>query len=663
MMLSFDTVLRRWWRNAEKHPDLPRQLELPELPDPPDEPWQSHLHDAGVPNHLSYPSTTLGRILDQTADRFGDNEALLYNHHRWTYRELLAAVNRMAGGLALLGVRRGERVLMVLPNCPEFVIAFLAIQKLGAIVVNAGPLMGRDDLQTVVAMTNPRVAIGLDLLAPTLHFAARGSTLEHFVFVSLQIYQPMLKRLGYQLKLWHSREGAVKGIGQIMLGDLLDRAPSRPPTVEPDINAVAVLQATGGTTGTLKLAQLTHRSLLANAMQVSVWESAHEGQERCFAVVPMFHVYGLTLCLVSSIFTGSAIILMTRFSAAEMLELIRRHKPTICPIVPAICDAISDLLEKEQAPNGDKTPALSTLRLCISGAAPLSRETAERFQRLTGATVVEGYGLTEASPVTHAGLPHDYRVGSIGMPVCDTRAKIVDFDDPSHEMPIGEPGELLISGPQLMTGYFANPEQTAKALIKDRHGDTWLRTGDVARMDADGFFYILDRKKDMIIRSGMKVYPGKVERVLKLHQAVREAAVVGRADPHHTERVVAVIAPLPEEDQRKQLTDELRALCREHLAPYEVPQAIEFVEKLPRSALGKLLKRELRKEPALRAEDSISEDASHDLTHAERDALAPLPAEQTSPSATTPPGDARPSTPPGNGNGNGNGLAKNHRRW
>lgn len=595
-MLSLDTVWRRWWKNNERGPVM-RVADMPAALDPPDEsPWLAHLDRANIPRHLNYPSTTLGRILDQSADRFGDTEALLYNHHRWTYRELLAGVNRMAGGLARLGVRRGERVLMVLPNCPEFVIAFLAIQKLGAIVVNAGPLMGLDDLQAVVNMTNPRVAIGLDLLAGTLHSACCGSTVEHLVYVSLQTYQSVLKRLGYQIKLWQTREAGACKLQHILLSELMENSPARPPTVAADPDSVAVLQPTGGTTGTLKLAQLTHRSLLANAMQVSVWETAKQGQERVLAVLPMFHVYGLTLCLVTSIFTAGTIILMTRFNAVEMLDLIRRHRPTICPIVPAICDAISNLLEKEQhAESPGAQPLKGDLRLCISGAAPLSLQTAERFQKLTGAIVVEGYGLTEASPVTHAGLPTDVRIGSIGIPMPDTRVRIADLDDPSRDVPPGETGELLINGPQIMAGYFANREQTKKVLLTDTRGDVWLRTGDVGRMDADGFFYLMDRKKDMIIRSGLKVFPIKVERVLRMHEKVTDVAVIGRPDPQHTERVVAVIAPAPEGGEQSALAEELRALCRAHLAPYEVPQEFEFVGQLPRSALGKLLKRELRK--------------------------------------------------------------------
>jgi long-chain acyl-CoA synthetase len=561
-------------------------------------PWVETLERAGIPRTLQYPATTLGRLLDQTADRFGDATAIVYNESRWSYRELLARVNRMAGGLASLGVRRGERVLMVLPNCPEFVITFFAIQKLGAVAVNVGPLMGVDDLKQVIAMTTPRVAVGLDLQAPALAHVGDHSTLEHWVWVSLQGYQPVFKRLGYQFKLWHHRNGSASTAQHMLLNELLEHAPSRPPTVEPDAARPAVLQATGGTTGTLKLAELTHRSLLANTTQVATLMGCRPGQERVLAVLPMFHVYGLTTCMMSGVYSAATMILSTRFNADETLELLREHRPTIFPLVPAICDAISDRLERENRV-GDGFSSLSDLRLCLSGAAPLPAATAERFERLTGAKVIEGYGLTEASPVTHANLPDKARAGSIGLPMPDTRVRVVDLEDPARDVPVGQVGEMLICGPQIMRGYFANAEHTARALFTDDEGRTWLRTGDLARYDEDGFFYIVDRRKDMIIRSGLKVYPNKVEKVLRTHAKVADAAVVGRPHPVHTETVVAVLAMNDgPPDDTGPLCDELRALCREHLSPYEVPEEFEFVAELPRSPLGKLLKRELRKAPA-----------------------------------------------------------------
>jgi len=568
-----------------------------------EDPWLARLDEAGIPRSLVYPSTTLGRMLDQTAERFADATALVYAEKNWNYRELLSEVNRLAGGLARLGVRRGDRIVVTLPNCPEYVFCFFAIQKLGAVVVNAGPLMGSDDLEQLLTMTAARVVIGLDLQAPLLGRVGKDSTVEHWVWVSLAFYQSVFKRLGYQLKLWHERDGANRNsvrTHHVTFAALMEDAPSRPPTVDPGMDATAVLQPTGGTTGGLKLVQLSHRNLLCNATQMSVWVNGRLGQERTMAVLPMFHVYGLTTGLINTVYIGGQILMMTRFEPEPLLNMIERHKPTIFPLVPAICDGISDFIEKEPRPL-----PLASVRLCISGAAPLTQGTAERFERLGGTRVIEGYGLSEASPVTHVNLPGKSRFGSIGLPMPDTFCRIVEFDENGeksgrfHDVRTGEAGELLISGPQVMSGYFANPAQTRIALVTDPDGRAWLRTGDVARMDEDGYFHIVDRKKDMIIRSGLKVYPAKVEKVLRMHERVLDAGVIGRPDPVHTEEVVAFVVPAGGVEDRDALAEELRRFCRKHLAPYEVPQRVEFAESLPRSALGKLLKRELRLRPPL----------------------------------------------------------------
>ena len=625
MIHPIDSI-RRWWKTGSQPPEGEAPAGEAGLngdgsgdghpaPAPAGEgPWLQQLDRADIPRSLVYPTTTLGRIVDHAADRFGDATAVVYGTTRWTYSELLSQVNRTAGGLASLGVRRGDRVLLTLPNCPEMVTTFLAVQKLGAVAVNVGPLMGADDLTSVMTMTAPRVAVGLDLQAPLLERAGLGSSVEHWLWVSLQAYQPVLKRLGYQYKLWQGRNGHGARAQHVELSELLANAPARPPTIEPDLDKVAVLQATGGTTGTLKLAQLTHRSLLANATQISVWMGCRPGQECFLAVLPMFHVFGLTTCLMAPVFNAASMVLMTRFNAPEMLDLVRRERPTVVPVVPAICSALCDELERQEKKDHRKPEPLDSIRLCVSGAAPLPVAALDRFASLTGAPVIEGYGLTEASPVTHVNLLGKPRPGSIGLPMPDTRIRIVHVDDdPNHPRDVapGEPGEMLISGPQIMLGYFANPEQTRHALMTDEEGDVWLRTGDIARMDAEGYFYILDRKKDMIIRAGLKVFPAKVESVLRKHPRIADAAVVGRADAVKTESVVAVVvarpapapadatAPVPTKEQdQERLCEELRLLCREHLAPYEVPQHFEFTDLLPRSPLGKLLKRELRKAPA-----------------------------------------------------------------
>ena len=622
MIHPFDSM-RRWWNNGGPTASVDADglswsngNGAEHAIKPPEPPWLAQIDKAGLPRNVVYPGCTLGRLVDHAAERYGDSTAIVYGEQKWTYRELLAQVNRMAGGLASLGVRRGDRILFTLPNCPEMVVGFLAAQKLGAVVVNAGPLMGIDDVATVMGMTTPRVAIGLDLQAPLLSHIS-SSTIEHWIWVSLESYQPVLKRLAYRYKLWHGRNGQGNTAQHQPLQKLLEQAPARPPSVEPDPNKPAVLQPTGGTTGTLKLAMLSHRNLLANAAQISAWMQTVPGQDRFLAVLPMFHVYGLTTCLLTPIFNADSMILMTRFHARDLVDIVRREKPTILPLVPAICTGICDELEKHQKKENKKAEPIKGVRLCLSGAAPLPAELAERFTSITGVTALEGYGLTEASPVTHVNLLGKPRANSIGVPMPDTRIRIVEIDENKNGVPVqwssirdvapGEPGEMLINGPQIMLGYFANPEQTRIALINDNEGNTWLRTGDIVRVDEEGFFHVLDRKKDMIIRSGLKVFPAKVEKVLKSHPQVVDAAVVGRSDPKQTEMVVAVVVvkPPPEKNDKGQPTDrnaylektteELRAICREHLAPYEVPKLFEFADSLPRSPLGKLLKRELRK--------------------------------------------------------------------
>ncbi|MEO6435995.1 MAG: AMP-binding protein, partial [Tepidisphaeraceae bacterium] len=559
----------------------------------PEQPWLAHLDRERIPRSLHYPTTTLGRLLDQAVERFGDNEAVVYNTSRCTYRDLLIRVNRVAGGLARIGVRKGDRVVLALPNCPEYVVSFFAIQKLGAIVVNAGPLMGVDDLKALMALTTPHVVIGLDLQASQLVGAAHDSSVEHFVWVSLQSYQTLIKRMGYQYKLWQSRGKSKDTHQHTTLAQMCEAAPAKPPTVEPAIDAIAVLQPTSGTTGALKLAQLSHRNLLSNAMQVAAWMGASIGQERVLTVVPMFHVYGLTTGLINPIFCAFTIVLITRFDAEQTLDTLLDEKPSVFPLVPAICDALSNAIERR-----NPRPAIVGLRVCISGAAPLPREVAERFEKLTGGSVIEGYGLSETSPVTHANLVSKPRYGSIGLPLPDTKVRIVDLDNAApngvKDVAIGQPGEMLISGPQVMSGYFRNAEETARVLWTDEMGRVWLRTGDIVRMDEDGFFQVLDRRKDMIIRAGLKVYPAKVEKVLKQHAGVADVAVVGRAHAVHTEEVVAFVVPSSAELDRAAIKGELQTLCRQHLAPYEVPSKFEFNDIIPRSVLGKALKKELR---------------------------------------------------------------------
>jgi len=590
MRAPFDALLT-WWRERNSN-GSGTSAKQPARDTTREPPWLAELDREGVPRSLQYPTTTLGRLVDQAAERFGDTLAVVYNQKRWTYRELLACVNRMAGGLSRFGVRQGDRVVLALPNCPEYVISFFAVHKLGALVVNAGPLMGSDDLRYLIALTTPRVVIGLDLQASKLIDAAKESSTVRFVWVTLQSYQTLVGKIGYQFKLWQDRDGADGAPAtHAAIGQLCENAPAKPPTVEASPDATAVLQPTSGTTGTLKLVQLSHRSLLANATQVTVWMAARQGQERLLTILPMFHVYGLTTGLIGPIYCAATITLMTRFDAAQTLAVLERERPTVFPMVPAICEALNREIERRAQ------RSVTLAMRCISGAAPLPIEVAQRFERLTGARVVEGYGLSESSPVTHVNPLTRPRYGSIGLPLPDTLCRIVDMEGGEHDVAVGQPGELLVAGPQIMSGYFGNAEATRHALSTDAQGRTWLHTGDVVQMDADGYFQVLDRKKDMINRSGLKVYPGKVEKVLKTHESVADVAVIGHADPVHTEEVVAVIAPMSSALDHDVLAGELQGLCRDHLAPYEVPSKFEFTDQIPRSVLGKVLKKDLRRLP------------------------------------------------------------------
>ncbi len=540
-----------------------------------------------LPRTLNYPTTTLGCLLRQTAKRYPDLPAVGYGELAWTYRDLLERVNRLAAGMADMGVGHGDRVVLTLPNCPEFIAGFLAIQRLGAVVVNAGPLMGVDDLRRLFAMTHPKLVMALDLQAPQLETAAEGCDGLNWLWASLKDYQPVWTRLGYRVKLWQARQHLGDRSRHTHLDALLESAPPMPPTAMSDPDDVAVLQPTGGTTGSLKVARLTHRNVLANATQLSVWASLQAGQERVLGILPMFHVYGLSMGLVMPVFTASQMVPMTRFRVRHLIETLEQHRPTLIPLVPAILEATCDLLQIEDQPDAVAVMRRGTV---MSGAAPLNASTSQRFEDLTGVKIVQGYGLTEASPVTHANPLQAPRVGSIGLPLPDTHVRVMSVQGDAQEVKPGDVGELLISGPQVFQGYLDSPEETRRALSVDENGRRWLHTGDVVRVDEDGYYYVMDRKKHMINRGGLKVYPRKVEVVLAEHDKVADVAVVGRPDRKHTETVVAVVVPEGAVKDEAALAEDLRVLCRERLAPYEVPSVIEFATELPRSALGKLLK-------------------------------------------------------------------------
>ena len=546
-----------------------------------EKPWLAH-YDPGVPPEIQVPDIPLWRFLEESARRFPQNVALEFLGKTLSYQELWGLARRFAQGLKDLGVRPGDRVAIMLPNSPQFVIAFYGTLLAGGVGVNTNPMYTPRELHHQLRDAGARFLVILDQLLPR-YLEVKGEVpVEKVVRTGIQDYLPFPKNLLYPLLLRR------KGEAPKALEGLPWRAFLRPGTPRPvplDLDDLALLQYTGGTTGLAKGAMLTHRNLSANALQVRAWiPDFREGEEVVLGAIPFFHVYGMTVAMNLALLGGAKLVLLPRPEIKAIVEAIEKHQVTLFPGVPTLYVAFNNFpgIEKRN---------VKSIRICLSGAAPLPVEVAKRFEELTGARLIEGYGLSEASPVTHSnpvlGL---IKKGSIGMPFPSVDAKVVDEE--GKELPPGEVGELAVKGPNVMKGYWNRPEETQKTLK-----DGWLFTGDLAKMDQDGYFYIVDRKKDMIIAGGYNIYPREVEEVLYQHEAVQEAAVVGVPDPYRGETVAAFLVLKPEY-QGKVSEKDIERFCRQNLAAYKVPRIIQFRESLPKSSVGKILKRELQKEVA-----------------------------------------------------------------
>jgi len=541
-------------------------------------PW-TRFYDAGVSATLQYPALLVHHLLDASAHRHADLDALLFFGRRISYAALHDLVNRFAAGLQRLGVRHGTPVSLHLPNSPQFVIAYYAILKAGGIVVPHNPLYTEREVAQQLADAGVQVAVTLDMMLPQVAPAARRSGVRHLVVTGIQDYMPLHLRLLYPIKA--KREGHWVSVPAApdahRFSTLLESGEPAAVDISPD--DPALYQYTGGTTGLPKAAVLTHRNLVANALQAAAWNAATSGPgDRAMAVLPFFHIYGMTAVLNFAIWSGLGVVLVPRFDPAMVLKAAHRARPVVFHGVPTM---YMTLLNRPDLARYD----LRSIKSCISGAMGLPLEVQRSWESATGGRLVEGYGLTEASPITHCTpvLGHR-RPGSIGVPFPDTDARIVD-PETGRTLPIGEVGELAVRGPQVMRGYLNRLEETATAL---REG--WLFTGDMARMDADGFFYIVDRKKEMINVGGLKVYPREVEEVLYTHPAVREAAAIGVPDPMKGETVKAFVAL---KRDASATPEELIAFCRERLAPYKTPRAMEIRDSLPKTLIGKILRRAL----------------------------------------------------------------------
>jgi long-chain acyl-CoA synthetase len=565
-----------------------------------EKPWLAE-YDSGVPASIDYPNTPVHQFLLDAATKYPNKTALVFGSvveplgnalmdTTMTYGELLQLTERFAAGLQKLGVEKGDRVAIHMPNCPQFVIAYYATLMVGGIVVPCNPQYVARELEHQFNDSGAKVAVTLSLTYPIVKQIRDKTQIENVVVANIKEYFPGLLKFLFTVatekKAGHYQELSGDA-NTYWFQDLLAQAPPKPEPVKVTPQDTGVLMYTGGTTGVSKGAQLTHRNLVANAIQVRWWMwDIREGEEVMLSAVPLFHSYGMTVCMNHTIYIGGKMILIPNPRILDhMLKSINKHKPTLFPGVPAMYVSVAN------HPDINKYD-VSSIRACISGAAGLPPEVQEGFEKLTGGKLVEGYGLSEATPVTHCNPIYGKRKeGSwIGLPFPDTEAVIMDIETGEKTLGTGDIGELCIRGPQVMKGYWNMPTETANALR-----DGWLHTGDIARMAPDGFFQIVDRKKDMILGTGgYNIYPREVEDVLYEHPKVLETAVAGvPVGQDKGERVKAYVVLKPGETATE---EELLAYCRENLAYYKVPKFIEFRDELPKTMVGKILRRVLVEE-------------------------------------------------------------------
>jgi len=549
-----------------------------------EKPWKRHYTDT-VPGSLQYPRMVIDEMLRTASDNYPKNPALIFGGNRITYQKLDYLVDRFASALFKLGIRKGDRVAILLPNCPQTVIAFYSIFRLGAIAVPANPMYQEREIAYQIENSGAETLITLDLLYPRVSLVKDQTKLKNMVITSIKDYLPPLKKMLYpifQMKGDHKvRIG--KGTGIFGFKDLIAGGLSDSPSITISPEDTAILQYSGGTTGISKGAVLTHRNIVSNTIQMCGWYYIiRKGEEVMLSILPLFHTYGIAVCMNLSIATGSCMLLIPRFVSKDILKAIQDYRVTLFPGIPGIYAALNNYRDI-------KKWDISSVNYCVSGSAPLPIAVMEEFEKLTGGVILEGYGLTEASPVTHSNPAHrERKVGSIGLPLADTDCKIVDIDDGEREVSLGEAGELCIKGPQVMKGYWNMPSETALTLR-----DGWLYTGDIARIDGDGYFYIIDRKKDMIISEGFNIYPNEIDEVVLTHPKIFDAAAVGVPDRLRGEKVMLFVV-LKEGEVARQ--EEIVGFCKERLAKYKVPKKVEFRKELPKTPVGKVLRRVLREE-------------------------------------------------------------------
>ncbi len=568
------------WRESDRRTVLVKEC-----------PWVRH-YEEGVPSTIGLTRHSLSRFLSSSARRFPRRTAIRFGGGSISFRRLDEITNRFANGLRALGVAPGDRVMLLLPNLPQTIVAYYGTMRVGAVVVFTSPLSDEEELTRQIEDSGAETLVTLSLHGGMAQAVRTRTGLKRVILTNVEDHLPPLRRWLFTLTR-EKQEGQQPRVpgdeGVVFWSDLLRASSPRSPDLYVDPESLALIQYTGGTTDVPKGVMLSHRNLVANTIQERHWiPDLREGGEAVLSVLPFSHVYGMTTAMNLPIFLGATMVLLPTFVTEEVLKTIQKEKPTLFPGVPTMYVAINNF------PNVRRY-GVGSIRACISGAAPLPVEVQEAFEKLTRGRLVEGYGLTEASPVTHANPLNGLRkVGSIGIPLSSTEAKIVDLAT-GEDLPPGQVGELAVRGPQVMLGYWGQSDETQAALKEDPRGSgcPWLMTGDIARMDEDGYFQIISRKQEMILAGEYQVYPRDVEEVLYEHPKVREVAVVGVRSTEPGQRVKAYVVL---RDGEHATPEELQALCRARLEAWQVPWEVEFRDELPKSFVGKVLRRLLVEE-------------------------------------------------------------------
>jgi long-chain acyl-CoA synthetase len=549
-----------------------------------DRPWLN-CYDEGVLHHIDYPEVPLYYFLEDAARKHPNTPCTIFKGAKISYREMDEITNRLAAGLAELGVKKGDRVGIFMPNTPQFVMAYFAVLKLGGIVVATNPLYSAREIEHQVNDAGIEIMLVMSNFYNLIKGVQPKTKLRTLVVTNIKETLPPV--LGFLFGLTKEKKGGFRvqlAEGDIWMQDLLNRhKPEDRPKVEVGPDDIALFQYSGGTTGVSKGAVALHRNLVANSLQIRHWMvSAEEGKETVLMAIPLFHVYGMVAGMCFAMRTAASMVMVPNpRDLKDVLTSIQKYGASIFPGVPTLYNAINnhpDVLAGKYN--------LGTIKACISGSAPLLRETKDKFESLTGGKLFEGYGLSEAPTATHCNpMFGENPAGSIGLPLPDVDCRIISLDDEVTVLPAGEIGELVIQGPQVMKGYHNMPTETENTLR-----DGWLYTGDIARMDEKGFFYIVDRKKELIKPGGYQVWPREVEEVIAENPKVLEVGVAGIPDPYRGETVKAWVVLKQGETATE---EDIKLWCQERLAKYKVPSHVEFRDELPKTTVGKILRREL----------------------------------------------------------------------